>query len=314
MVSRILFIGGTTASGKSELAVAVARRAGALVVNADAQQLYRDLPILTARPGPAEEARAEHRLYGLLPPEAATSAGRWLELVLPVLRQAEGEGRPVVLVGGTGLYMKCLLEGLAPIPPIPPEIRAHFRSLALPAPELHRMLAARDPVTAARLRPGDRQRILRALEVLETTGRPLAELQRATVPPLDLGGRVRGIALLPPRERLLERIVRRLDAMLAAGALEELAALHARRPELEELPIARVHGCREFLAFLAGRATREWARQRTIEVTRRYAKRQRTFFRHQLPAFALHEATGASLPDLARELGDWLLGRDGASC
>lgn len=313
MASRILFIGGATASGKSALAVGIAERTGALVVNADAQQLYRDLPILTARPDAAEQARAEHRLYGVLPPEAATSAGRWLELVLPVLREAEREARPVVIVGGTGLYMKCLLEGLAPVPPIPPEIRDRLRALPVPAPELHRMLAARDPVMAARLRPGDRQRILRALEVIEATGRSLAELQRDTRPPLDLAGRTRGVALLPPRSRLEARIARRLDAMLAAGMLEELAALRERRPDLARLPIARVHGCREFLAHLEGRVSRERARLRTIEVTRQYAKRQRTFFRRQLHGFLLLEEIGETLDPRARALAAWLAGEDGAS-
>ncbi len=218
-----------------------------------------------------------------------------------------------MIVGGTGLYMKCLLKGLAPVPPIPPEIRDRLRALPVPAPELHRMLAARDPVMAARLRPGDRQRILRALEVIEATGRSLAELQRDTRPPLDLAGRTRGVALLPPRSRLEARIARRLDAMLAAGMLEELAALRERRPDLARLPIARVHGCREFLAHLEGRVSRERARLRTIEVTRQYAKRQRTFFRRQLHGFLLLEEIGETLDPRARALAAWLAGEDGAS-
>ncbi len=314
VVSRILFIGGTTASGKSALALAIAERTGAMVINADAQQLYRDLAILTARPDAAEEARAEHRLYGILPPDAASSAGWWLERVLPVLEEAESRSLPVILVGGTGFYMKALLEGLAPVPPIPPEIRHRLRALDLPAPELHRRLEARDPVTAARLRPRDRQRILRALEVVEATGRPLAAWQSETRPRIDLAGRVRGVALLPAREDVQERILRRLDAMLAAGALEELAALARERPDLATLPIARVHGCREFLAHLAGRVTLEEARRRTVEVTRRYAKRQRTFFRHQFAGFTLLEELGETAERRADALGRWLGGRDGASC
>ncbi len=313
MRSRILFIGGSTASGKSALALEIAERAGARIVNADAQQLYRDLSILTARPDAAELARAEHQLYGVLPPEAASSAGWWLERVVPLLEEAERQACPVILVGGTGLYMKSLLRGLAPVPPVPEELRRRLRALDLPTPELHRMLAARDPRMAARLRPGDRQRILRALEVVEATGRSLATLQEETRPPLDLAGRMRGVALLPPRDLLEARIARRIDAMLAAGALDELRALRAERPELGRLPIARVHGCREFLACLEGRATREEARQRTILVTRQYAKRQRTFFRHQLPDFAPREEVGEKLVDLARKLAGWLQGTDSTS-
>ncbi len=311
--SRVLFIGGSTASGKSALALRIAERTGARIVNADAQQLYRDLPILTARPDAGDLARAEHRLYGVLPPEAASSAGWWLEEVVPLLAEADRLGRPVILVGGTGLYMKCLLHGLAPVPPVPEEVRRRLRALDLPTPELHHMLAARDPRMAARLRPGDRQRILRALEVFEATGRSLAAFQEETRPPLELAGRVRGLALLPPRDLLGIRIARRIDAMLAAGALDELATLRAGRPELARLPIARVHGCREFLACLEGRASREEARLRTILVTRRYAKRQHTFFRHQLPDFALREEVGETLTDLARELAAWLKGADGTS-
>ncbi len=314
MASRILFIGGTTASGKSALALRIAEATGALVVNADAQQLYRDLSIFTARPTAEEERRAEHRLYGLLPPDRPTSAGWWLERLLPVLAEAEEHDRPVILVGGTGLYMKCLLEGLAPVPPVPEAIRRRLRALDLPSSELHRLLAARDPVTAARLRSGDRQRILRALEVIEATGRPLAEWQAETRPPLDLRGRTRGVALLPPRGPLTARIARRVDAMLAAGALEELAVLARHRPDLARLPLARVHGCREFLSHLEGKVTLEEARSRTIEVTRRYAKRQRTFFRHQLGGFRRLEEVGEGAEEIARELVAWLAGRIGASC
>lgn len=309
----VLLLGGTTASGKTALSLQLAAATGAVVVNADAQQLYRDLPILTARPTPEEEAWAEHRLFGILGPEEETTAGRWLELVLPVLEEAGARGVPVILVGGTGLYMLRLLSGLAPVPPVPEDVRRRWREDPRPAPELHAELARRDPATAARLRPNDRQRILRALEVIEGTGRPLRDWQRETRPPVAFA-RLRGIALLPPRDRLWARIERRLDAMLRAGVLEEIRALAARIPHLRRLPLARLHGLREFLDHLEGRTTLEGARERTVIVTRQYAKRQSTFFRHQLPVCTPVEAFGEAVPQaVVEELRAFLEGAGGAA-
>lgn len=295
----ILLIGGTTASGKSELALRFAERTGALVVNADAQQLYRDLPILTAAPGPADLARAEHRLYRILGPDAATSAGDWLERLRPVLAEAEARGRPVCLVGGTGLYMKALLEGLAPVPPVPAAIREELRNCRLDTAALYARLAARDPAMAARLRPGDRQRILRALEVVEATGRSLLEFRRATRPAFDLRGPVFGVALLPPRQPLRRRIAARFARMLEAGVLDEVRDLAGRVPHLDTLPIARLHGARELLRVLRAEWRLPEAAARIVTVTARYAKRQRTFFRTQLPGFRPIEAFGEELGDPA---------------
>ncbi len=305
----VLLLGGTTASGKTALSLELAAGSRAMVVNADAQQLYRDLPTLTARPTPAEEARAEHRLFGVLAPDVATTAGLWLTQVLPVLREASARGRPVVLVGGTGLYMLALLEGLAPVPPVPEAIRRRWRADPRPSPALHAELARRDPAMAARLAPGDRQRILRALEVVEATGRSLASFWPATRPPVVFARGWHGIALLPPRDALARRIARRVEVMLAAGVLEEIRQLAAAWPGLRSLPIARLHGLREFLDHLEGRCSLEDAAARTVLVTRRYAKRQRTFFRHRLGRFEPVAAFGEELPpaQLAR-LVAWLRG------
>lgn len=292
--SPLCVIGGTTASGKSALALALAERTGAVIVNADSQQLFADLPILTARPGPEDEARAEHRLYGVLGPREQPSAGRWLALVLPVLAELAACARPVILVGGTGFYLAALLHGLSPIPPVPEEVRTRLidETRELPSPELHARLARLDPMTAARLRPSDRQRILRALEVLAATGRPLALFQAEPRRPLIRPRAMMGVALLPPSEVTSPRIARRLENQLARGALHEVAALAARAPglgeaaranETERWPILKVHGCRELLAVLDGRLGLFEAEAEIARQVRAYAKRQRTFFRTQLP-------------------------------
>lgn len=287
-------IGGTTASGKSALAAALAERFGAVIVNADSQQLFADLPILTARPTADDEAGLPHRLYGVLGPTEQPSAGRWLGMVVPLLEQLGRDGQPAILVGGSGLYLHALLHGLAAIPPVPAELRARLREASrdLPSAVLHARLAERDPSTAARLRPSDRQRILRALEVLEATGRPLALWQAGPHRPAVRPAAFLGVALLPPSAVTGPRIERRLEAQLAAGALAEVVALARREPDLAALPIARVHGCRELLAVHEGRLDLEVARMRIAAQVRAYAKRQRTWFRHQLPELEPVPATG----------------------
>jgi len=311
-VGPLLLLGGTTASGKSALALALAERLRGVVVNADSQQLFADLPILTARPKAEEEARVPHRLYGLFGPREQPSVGRWLGLVLPVLAELAREERPAILVGGTGLYLHALLHGLSPVPEVPPEVRARLlaETRDVPTGELHARLRRVDPATAAKLRPSDRQRILRALEVLEATGRPLvfwqAEPRRPPVRPrLFLG-----VALLPPSELTGPRIARRLEAQLACGALEEVAALAHREPELREaaragrtdhFPILKVHGCRELLAVLDGRLAPSEAEAEIARQVRAYAKRQRTWFRHQLAELEALPVTGDD-PDLAEAL------------
>lgn len=302
-VGPLLVVGGSTASGKSALASALAERLGGVIVDADSQQLFADLPILTARPGAADEARVPHRLYGVLGPREQPSAGRWLALVLPVLAELAEAGRPAILCGGTGLYLHALLRGLSPIPEVPAALRARLREETrdLPTHLLHDRLATRDPLTAARLRPSDRQRVLRALEVLDATGRPLAawqaEPRRPTVRPRML----LAVALLPPAAITSPRIAARLRDQLARGALDEVAALAEREPELVEAarsgrtdswPILKVHGCRELLAVREGRLALAAAEALIARQVRAYAKRQRTFFRHQLPELEPLPVTG----------------------
>jgi tRNA dimethylallyltransferase len=277
-------IGGSTASGKSALALALARATGGTIVNADSQQLFRDLPTLTARPTAGDEAEVPHRLYGVLGPEEQPSVGRWLALAEPVLHTAPATG-PLILTGGSGLYIEALLRGVAPVPEIPAGLRAGLRAEAeaLPAAALHERLRLLDPAMAERLRPGDRQRVLRALEVVLATGRSLAAWQRAGPGPRPpLPGPVVGVSLLPPAAVVNPRIEWRLRAMIEGGVLAEVRELAARRPGLATLPIAKVHGCRELLAVAQGRLDMAAAGASVAAQVRRYAKRQRTFFRGRL--------------------------------
>jgi tRNA dimethylallyltransferase len=265
-----------------------------VVINADSQQLFEDLPILTARPTPADEARAAHRLYGVLMADEQPSVGRWLELLPPVLAACRAERRPAIVAGGTGLYLAALLHGMPVMPEIPEDLRRELRDWAagVPAEAIHARLAARDPSMAGRLRAGDRQRLLRALEVVEATGRSLAEWQALPRQPLDLPPRRVGIALVPPAEAANPRIEARLDAMLAAGALDEVHALLERHPDAVRLPIAKVHGLRELAAVTGGRLAPAAARTSIAAQIRQYAKRQRTWFRHQLPELRAVPALG----------------------
>lgn len=295
-------IGGTTASGKSALALSLAREVGGLVVNADSQQLFRDLPTLTARPTPEDEAQAPHRLYGIQGPDEQASAACWLGLLAPLLRAAGTDPRPLVLTGGTGLYLEALLRGLAPVPAIPDELRAALRgeSADLTAETVHARLRAADPVMAARLLPSDRQRTLRALEVVLATGRSLAAWQADPPVRPALPGPLVGVALLPPPAVTTPRVEARLRAMLAGPALAEVEELLARRPDLAALPIAKVHGCRELLAVALGRLDPAAAEERTAAQVRQYAKRQRTFLRGRLPELEPLPLTGEAPEALAR--------------
>ena len=298
-MSGLLVIGGPSASGKSALALRLAEALGGVIVNADSMQLYRELPLLTARPSAAEEARVPHKLYGVLDAADPASVGRWLELAGQAIEESAAAGRVPIVVGGTGLYLKALLHGLAPVPEVPPEVRRAVaeRLARLGAPGLHAELAARDPALAARLRPNDRQRLLRALEVLEATGRSLAAWQAAPPLRLRLPEPVRGCALLPPRAALHRRIARRLQAMIEAGALVELAALRAARPD-PGLPLLKAVAVPELLAHLEGRLDLASALERALVRTRQYAKRQITWLRHQLPELQPVQSFGDELAAL----------------
>jgi len=280
----MIVIGGPTASGKSAFAMRLAEALGGVLINADSMQLYRDLRILTARPDPADEVLVPHRLYGVLDATEPASAGYWLQLAGHAIREAGADGRVPIVVGGTGLYLHALLHGIAPVPDIPPKVRARTRALfaELGNEAFCARLARRDPKMAARLRPADRQRLMRAYEVLDATGRSLAEWQQQAPLRIDLPEPRLGFALVPPRGALHERIAARLARIVEGGGLDEVAALRARGLE-RSLPLLRAVGVRPFLACLEGRIDLDSATRQAIVETRRYAKRQLTWFRHQLP-------------------------------
>lgn len=289
---RLTIVAGPTASGKSGLALALAEAIGGTIINADSMQVYRDLRVLTARPDATDEARAPHRLFGHVDGAAAYSAARWAADATAVLAQVE---RPI-LVGGTGLYLQTLLDGIAPVPAIDPAIRAAVR--ALPVADAHRSLAQADPGAAARLNPADTSRVARALEVVRATGRPLADWQAERVGGIGTGWAVTGVVLTPDRAALAERIAHRCAAMLAGGAREEVAALAARGLD-PQLPVMRAIGVAALADHLAGRAALDQARDRIVLDTRRYAKRQDTWFRHRAPAhWARHAGPAAALAHL----------------
>ena len=276
----VALIAGPTASGKSALALRLAEIAGGTVINADSAQVYRDLRILTARPTPDEEARAPHALYGTIDGSDACSAPRWAAEARAAIGAAHAAGRLPILVGGTGLYLRTLLDGIAPIPPIDPAIRAEVR--ALPVAQAHAALTGADPAAAARLRPSDTTRVARALEVVRATGRPLAVWQAASQGGIAGTTRLVPLLLLPPREWLRARCDARFEAMLAAGAVEEAAALAARGLD-PALPVMRAIGVREILAWQAGAIDRATMLDRAQAATRQYAKRQLTWFANQPP-------------------------------
>jgi tRNA dimethylallyltransferase len=278
----VVVLTGPTASGKSDLALALAGEFGGTVINGDSLQVYRELEILTARPGPAELAQAPHRLYGVLPGRERCSAGRWHGLAAREIDRAHDEDRLPVVVGGTGLYLKALEHGLAAVPPIPPEVRAAAgaRHAALGGPAFHAALAERDPESAGRIHPADRQRLIRAWEVHEATGRTLAAWQAQGQ---DSGPyRFHRLCLIPPRETLYAACNGRFLAMVERGALDEVARLLAL--ELDPaLPIMKALGVPELAAHLRGEISLDQAIARAQGSTRRYAKRQLTWLRTQGP-------------------------------
>jgi tRNA dimethylallyltransferase len=276
----LALIAGPTASGKSALALALAERENGVVINADSAQVYRELRILSARPSPAEEARAPHRLYGYRDGAAPCSAADWAGDAKTAIAEAHAAGRLPILVGGTGLYIRTLLDGIAPVPPIDPGIRAEIR--ALPVAQAYRALVAEDASAAGRLHPTDTTRIARALEVVRATGRPLAAWQSENRG--GIGGLVtlRPLLLLPPRDWLHARCDRRFAAMLGEGGVAEVRRLIERRLDAT-LPVMRAIGVAEIAGWLAGHRTREQALAAGRTATRQYAKRQYTWFSRQPP-------------------------------
>lgn len=282
-----LLIAGPTASGKSALALGLAQRFGGTIINADSMQLYAELRVLTARPTPAEEALVPHRLYGVHPAARPASAAWWRNAALAELAANRAAGRLSILCGGTGLYFHVLRQGLSAVPPVPGTARRTARELLalLGAPGLHARLAAIDPATAATLRPSDGQRVARAFEVVQGTGRGLADWRRATRPDAAPGWRFAAILLDPPRDALRAAIAARFATMLRAGAPEEVREL-ARLGLDPALPAMRAHGVPELLAQLRGELSPADAATRTIAAVGRYVKRQATWFRHHALAAA----------------------------
>ena len=282
----IILIAGPTASGKSALALKLAEKFGGAIVNADSMQVYRDLRVITARPSADQERRVPHRLYGHVDAAENYSVGRWCAEAAAVLTTAKNENRTAIVVGGTGLYFSALARGLAAVPPIPAEIRsavrARLKSEGVAA--LHAELKVRDPAAAARLSPGDRARITRALEVVLATGRPLMDWHAENKPAIvDLAGTAK-VFLMPDRDELLRRIDARFDAMMAAGALDEVQALAARKLD-RNLPAMKAHGVPWLIRHLNGEITLAEATEHAKLETRQYTKRQATWFRNQLPQF-----------------------------
>ena len=281
-----ILIAGPTASGKSALALELAQKNGGVVINTDSMQVYRDLRIITARPTAAEEALVPHRLYGCVDAGVNFSAGAWVADAAHVLAEVRAENRLPIFIGGSGLYFKALTRGLSAVPPVPAEIRDAVRErLERDGVEaLHAELARRDPISAERLKPRDRTRVARALEVVEATGRSLNDWHREGLPPLLPAGEYSAVFLAPERDQLYARIDARFDTMLAAGALEEVTALAARQLD-PMLPAMKAHGVPALIRYLKGEITRDEAAEIGRADTRHYAKRQFTWFRHQLPEF-----------------------------
>ena len=294
-MSTIILIAGPTASGKSALALELAAKLGGVIINADSMQVYRDLRIITARPTPDEEKRVPHRLYGHVDAAENYSVGRWFGEAAAALADTFGQGRPAIMTGGTGLYFSTLTRGIAAVPPVPAEIRRVVRNRLTTegVAALHQELSKRDPATAARLKPGDRARITRALEVLLATGRSLTQWHEDNMPArLDLAAAAK-VFLMPNRDELGLRIDARFDAMMSAGALEEVRAFAARNLD-PNLPAMKAHGVPWLIRHLKGEIAMAEAVAQAKRDTRRYTKRQATWFRNQLPQFEWAEPQHAA--------------------
>jgi tRNA dimethylallyltransferase len=281
----VTLIAGPTASGKSALALKMARETGAVIINADSQQLYADLRILTARPSVEEEAQADHRLYGVADAAEAWSVGKWSRAALPVLDELRTEKRPAILVGGTGLYFMALTRGLADIPPVPVAVRdkveEDYATQGETAFRAH--LAKIDPQSAGAIEQGDRQRLVRAMSVFSASGRSLTEWKAQTRPLLKPNS-WSGLVIDPDRGALYDNCDLRVNQMMAQGALDEVRAL-ARRHLPSALPAMKAVGVRELAEHLAGLRTLDDATTALKQATRNYAKRQLTWFRNQTPTW-----------------------------
>jgi tRNA dimethylallyltransferase len=274
-----VLIAGPTASGKSALALKMAQERGGVIINTDSMQVYRELRILTARPTAKEEAQIPHRLYGSVSGAERWSVALWLDAARSEIERAWSGGLLPILVGGTGLYFKALEQGLADIPPIPAEVREKWRRAS---GELHSELQRRDPKSAERLKPGDCQRIVRALEVAEATGKPLSFWREAARSHAVLAGaKVERLLVIPDRRELYARVETRFEGMIAAGAIEEVRGLIDLNLPLSQ-PIMKAIGVPELADYIHGKASLDEAVSRAKTATRQYVKRQLTWWRHQV--------------------------------
>lgn len=279
-----ILIHGPTASGKTALSVALAKRLDGEVVNADSMQVYADLRIISARPAPEEMEGTPHHLFGHVPGHERYSTGRWLEDATAVIADIERRGKTPIIIGGTGLYHMALTEGLSEIPPVPEDVRSEIFALKRVegSAGLYQRLSKHDPETAQRLGPNDGQRLARALEVFMATGQSISTFQgNRSKPTLDADNWL-GIALTPPRARLYARIDRRFEGMLMEGAMEEAKSLMAQDLP-DDLPVMKAHGIPCLIAYLKGELSPEAAAESAKRDTRRYAKRQFTWIGRQLP-------------------------------
>jgi tRNA dimethylallyltransferase len=278
---RVIVVTGPTASGKSALALALAERRGGTVINADAMQTYDAFPILTAQPSADERARVPHTLYGVLPLNQSLTAARWRDLAAAEIERVHSTGGVAILCGGSGLYLRTLMQGIAAIPEAPAELRRQANEdwQAMGADAFRARLAEKDPAIVARLKPGDRQRHVRAWEVWQATGRPLSAWQEDEGTPVPW--RFASLLLGPERGWLRARIERRFDAMLAGGVPAEVRAVFDRHPD-PAWPGLKAHGAPELFRHFRGELSLAEARQIGIDHTRQYAKRQMTWFRNQM--------------------------------
>ena len=306
MTTGTILIGGPTASGKStlalELAEALEESGGATIINADSMQVYSELRIVTDRPTPADEARVPHALYGVLGGSDACSAGRWQRMAVDCISDVHAAGRTPIVVGGTGLYLKALTEGLAEIPDIPDDIRQAARqAMATIGPEqFHQDLAAVDPGAAA-IATGDRQRAIRALEVWQATGRSVLDWQAADQSGGGLTGPTAKVVLMPHREDVYGGAEARIAAMVGRGVIDEIKALDALGLD-PDLPVMRAVGVPEFLAVVRGETGVDGAVAAAAQASRRFAKRQFTWFRHQTPDWRVFSSPGtAQIPTVSAQ-------------
>lgn len=306
----VIVIGGPTASGKSGLALEIAQRIGGEIVNADSMQVYRDLRLVTARPDEQHQRIVPHHLYGVLGLNERSSAGSWSEQALHIINNCHQAGTVPVLVGGTGLYLRALMTGLHRMPAVPSEIRERLNDrLRRGGPGvLHGELAAVDPDMAYRLNPADGQRIVRALEIFEHTGKSLSDWQTGETESAPKGMRFLTIVTAPPREDLYAAINARFDRMIDTGAIEEVEALIAAGPA-DDFPLMKAVGVPPLRAYIRGEVDRDRMSELGKRDTRRYAKRQGTWFRHQIvPDITIEtKYSEKTVDEIFPEISDFLL-------